>query len=126
MPEDAVDIPDSAMLYRRITPSQHVSSTNADGTIVLNSLAFREQSHQFSLYVADEVKPSKVLSCGFESQRIIAVSAGLVRSLGYDLIRDPDTCDPSHVYARMRTDKSRNQIRDDCKSLALSVRNFLL
>lgn len=114
---DAEDILDDAWLLRRITPSQH-RRQQADGSKVVTSFAFREQANQFSMYVAAEVTHEKVLSCGFHTQAIIEVLAGEVRGLGYDVIREPDDCDDSHVFARARGYKSKNQVVRDCKTLA--------
>ncbi|SRR6266496_2372061 len=114
---DAEDIQDDDFLFRRITPSQH-TAVQPDGTWILTSFAFREPNHEFSMYVAKEVTREKILSCGFPTQEIIEVRAGDVRSLGYILVREPDDCDPAHVFARARAPKSRNQISKDCKALA--------
>lgn len=114
---DAEDIQDDDLLFRRITPAQH-TALQPDGTRVLTGFAFRERSHEFSMYVAKEVTPEKVLSCGFPTQEIVAVRAGDVRKLGYVIVREPDTCDASHVYAKARERKSKNQIERDCKALA--------
>lgn len=70
------------------------------------------------MYVAKEVTHEKVLSCGFPTQQIIEVRAGDVRNLGYMIVRYPDDCDPSHVFAKSRTQKSKGQIVNDCKALA--------
>ena len=114
---DAEDIQDDDLLFRRITPSQH-TAVQPDGTRILTSFAFREPNHEFSMYVAKEVTREKVLSCGIPTQEIVEVRARDVRSLGYILVREPDDCDPSHVFAKARVPKSRNQISKDCKVLA--------
>ena len=114
---DAEDIQDDDLLLRRITPSQH-TALQPDGTRILTGFAFRERSHEFSMYVAKEVTPEKVLSCGFPTQEIVEVRAGDVRKLGYMIIREPDDCDASHVFARAREHKSKGQIEKDCKILA--------
>ncbi len=114
---DAEDISDDALLLRRITPAQH-TQLDSDGRRVLTSFAFRERENQFSMYVAAEVTHEKVLSCGFPTQEIIEVLAGEVRALGYDLIREPDDCDDSHVFAQAKGHKSKNEIMRDCKALA--------
>lgn len=118
--QDAEDIADGDWLLRRITPSQHCVM-QPDGTRIITGYAFREQSHEFSLYVAAEITREKLLSCGFPTQEIIEVLAGDVRELGYMLIRDPDDCDPSHVFAKAKAYKSRGQIAKDCKFLAETV-----
>lgn len=115
--QDAEDINDDDLLLRRITPADHTAS-QPDGTRVLTSYAFRERTHEFSMYVAKEVTREKVLSCGFETQEIVELKAGDVRSLGYFIVRDPDNCDASHVFAKARTPKSKGQIHKDCKALA--------
>lgn len=117
MQHDADDIQDDDLLFRRITPSQH-TALQPDGTRILTGFAFRERTHEFSMYVAKEVTREKVLSCGFPTLEIIEVRAGDVRELGYMIIRDPDDCDASHVYAKARDHKSKNRIERDCKTLA--------
>ena len=80
--------------------------------------AFLEPNNEFSMYFAKEVTRDKVLSCGFPTQEIIELQAGDVRKLGYILVRDPDTCDNSHVFAKPSEPKSKKQIVRDCKALA--------
>jgi len=115
--KDAEDIQDDDLLLRRITPSQH-TAVQPDGTRILTGFAFRERSHEFSMYVAKEVSPDKVLSCGFPTQEIVEVKAGDVRKLGYMIVREPDDCDASHVFAKAREHKSKRQVEKDCKILA--------
>jgi hypothetical protein len=114
---DAEDIHDDDVLLRRITPSDHTAPL-PDGTRILTGFAFRERTHEFSMYVAKEVTHQKVLSCGFETQQIVEVTAGDVRRLGYIIVRDPDECDDSHVFAKATGHKSRSQVANDCKKLA--------
>jgi hypothetical protein len=114
---DAEDIHDDDLLLRRITPSDHTAAM-PDGTRILTGFAFRERTHEFSMYVAKEVSHEKVLSCGFPTQQIVEVRAGDVRNLGYIIVRDPDDCDDSHVFARAKAYKSRKQVASDCKALA--------
>jgi hypothetical protein len=114
---DAEDIDDEDLLFRRITPSHH-TAVQPDGSRILTGFAFRERTHQFSMYVAKEVTREKVLSCGIPTQEIIEVKAGEVRDLGYMIVRDPDECDRSHVFAKAREHKSKKRIEKDCKTLA--------
>jgi hypothetical protein len=114
---DAEDIRDDDLLLRRITPAHH-TAPQPDGTRILLGFAFRERSHEFSMYVAREVTHEKVLSCGFATQQIVEVRAGDVRNLGYMIVRQPDDCDDSHVFAKAKGYKSRGQIEKDCKALA--------
>jgi hypothetical protein len=115
--KDAEDISDGAGLLRRITPSLHTNILS-DGTRILTGFAFREQSHEFSMYVAAEITYEKLLSCGMPTQEIIELLAGDLRQLGYIIIREPDECDPSHVFAKSIQYKSRGQVAKDCKKLA--------
>jgi hypothetical protein len=117
---DAADIRDDDVLLRRITPSLHIS-VQPDGTRILTGFAFRERSHEFSMYVAREGTREKVLSCGHPTQEIIEVTAREVRELGYMIVRDPDDCDASHVFAKAREYKSKGNIEKDCKKLAECV-----
>jgi hypothetical protein len=116
--QDADDINDDDLLLRRITPSIHTAPL-PDGKRILVGFAFREKhNHEFSMYVAREVSPEKVLSCGLPTQEIVAVRAGDVRKLGYIIVRDPDDCDASHVFAKPVGIKSKSQIVKDCRALA--------
>jgi hypothetical protein len=117
MYRDADDIDDNDLLLRRITPSEHTAPL-PDGTRILTGFAFRERTHEFSMYVAKEVTHEKVLSCGFETQQIVELTAGDVRQLGYIIVRDPDECDDSHIFAKATSHKSRSQVANDCKRLA--------
>jgi hypothetical protein len=114
---DAEDIQDDDLLLRRITPANH-TALQPDGTRILTGFAFRERNHECSMYVAKEVTHEKVLSCGFETQEIVEVRAGDVRKLGYMIVREPDNCDDSHVFAKALAHKSKGQIEKDCKALA--------
>lgn len=114
---DAEDIQDDDLLLRRITPANH-TALQPDGTRILTGFAFRERNHECSMYVAKEVTHEKVLSCGFETQEIVEVRAGDVRKLGYMIVREPDNCDDSHVFAKAVAHKSKGQIEKDCKALA--------
>ena len=122
---DAEDIYDDDVLLRRITPSLH-SDPMPDGTRILTSFAFRERGNEFSMYVAKEITREKVLSCGLPTQEIVEVTAGEVRGLGYAIVRDPDECDDSHVFAKPRAYKSKGQIAKDCKTLAELVNASML
>lgn len=124
---DAEDVQDDDLLLRRITPSAH-TATQPDGTRIFTSFAFREPNHKFSMYVAKEITHEKVLSCGFPTQEIVEVKAGDVRSLGYMIVRVPDDCDASHVFAKAQAYKSRGKISKDCKMLAelVNIRNTRL
>ena len=117
---DAKDIDNTQLLLRRITTLLH-TAPQPDGSRILTGFAFRERKHEFSMYVAAETTHEKILSCGYEGQEIVELSAGAVRSLGYEIIREPDDCDASHVYARARHRKSNSQIAVDCKKLAETV-----
>ena len=114
---DAEDINDDDLLLRRITPAAH-TALQADGTKILTSFAFRSPTNEFSMYVAKEVTREKVLSCGLPTQEIIEVRAGDVRRLGYIIVREPDNCDDSHVFAKPGVPKSKGQVIKDCKALA--------
>jgi hypothetical protein len=59
------------------------------------------------MYVAKEVTHEKVLSCGLPTQEIIEVRAGDVPKLGYMIVRGPDNCDDSHVFAKAREPKTK-------------------
>ncbi len=114
---DAADIRDDDLLLRRITPSHH-KALQPDGTRILISFAFRDRGNEFSMYLAKEVSREKVLACGLPTQELIEVTAGDVRSLGYIIVREPDGCDDSHVFAKPCVPKSKKQIVKDCKALA--------
>jgi hypothetical protein len=114
---DAEDIQDEDLLLRRITPAYHIN-VQPDGTRILLGFAFRERGHEFSMYVAKEVTHEKILACGFPTQEIIEVKAGDVRELAYMIVRQPDDCDDSHVFAKAKSYKSRSRIEKDCKILA--------
>ncbi len=114
---DAKDIQDDDLLLRRITPASH-TALQPDGTRILTGFAFRERNDECSMYVAKEVTHERVLSCGFPTQEIVEVRAGDVRKLGYMIVREPDNCDNSHVFAKAKAYKSRGQIAKDCKALA--------
>ena len=114
---DAEDIQDDDLLLRRVTPANH-TALQPDGTRILVSFAFRDRNNEFSMYVAKEVSREKVLACGLPTQELVEVTAGDLRTLGYIIVREPDECDDSHVFAKPRVPKSKNQIVKDCKAIA--------
>lgn len=117
MPTDATDISDDDCLWRRVTPGQQADA-QPDGTYVLKSFAFKERTDEFSLYVAREITIEKLLSCGFPTQIVVQITAGDIRSRGYVIIRDPDLCDASHVYALATRAKTKNEKHEDRKVFA--------
>ena len=89
-----------------ISPSAHNSSepySAATGRhTIVTGFAFRERNDECSMYVAKEVTHEKVLSCGYPTQEIVEVQASDVRRLGYIIVREPDNCDDSYVFAKAK------------------------
>lgn len=98
MPPRADDptIGDDEVLWRRIRPEW--VQREADGTFRPGSFAFmdRTPSAELSIHLASLTDPDRALQ-GFPQDSLAAIRAGLPRSLGYAVVRDPTPDDPSHA-----------------------------
>jgi hypothetical protein len=91
---DDASIQNADVLWRRILPDWTV--TDEDGSHRVSSAAFRDNvDGNVSVHLAHLTTAESVLE-GRPADGIAAISAGVPRSLGYLLVRDPTEEDPSH------------------------------
>ena len=103
---DAADIPDTAILWRRVDPSMIDKVGNVES---LQSWAYKDQNHELSVYVANETTAEAVLAAGKPDQLVVRITAGFIRSLGYKVVRDPEPDNPAHCiidpYPQKKADR---------------------
>jgi len=106
---DATDIPDDAELWRRIDGGMLDPTTQT-----LQSWAWDDQQHEVSVYFGKETTAEAVLAAGKSDQRIIKITAGALRSLGYIVARDPEPDNSAHcvILPYPNTRKKRKALCD--------------
>jgi len=94
--KDDPSIGDNEVLWRRIHPHQIVQEP--DGSVRPGSFAFQDNTStsELSVHIAAMTDQHRVLQ-GYSRQSLVAIRAGLPRSLGYAIVRDPTPDDPSHA-----------------------------
>jgi hypothetical protein len=92
---DDPTIPDEEVLWRRIIPAWiHREPT---GKVRPGSFAFMDRpSGELSVHIAALTTPDRALA-GRPDDSLAAIPAGLPRSLGFAIVRDPKPDDPSHA-----------------------------
>ena len=92
---DDPTIYDDETLWRRILPEW--LHTEEGGRIRAKSFAFIDRlSGELSVHIASLTNRDGVLA-NHPNDRIVAFNAGLPRSLGFAIVRDPTPEDPSHA-----------------------------
>lgn len=92
---DDPTINDDETLWRRILPDW--IHTEEGGRIRAKSFAFIDRlSGELSVHIAALTTRDAVLD-NHPNHRIVAFKAGLPRSLGFAIVRDPTPDDPSHA-----------------------------
>jgi hypothetical protein len=128
MPDDP-SIRDDVRLLRRIIPEWVVADHNTNSKRV-SSAAFSNSSGEhgieegMSVFLEDVLAaegrtPASVLK-GYESNALIAITAGWVRSLGQGVVRDPLPDETAH--AQVMGDKNANMRRKLAKNYEWVVR----
>jgi hypothetical protein len=91
---DDPTINDDETLWRRILPDW--IHTEESGRVRAKSFAFIDRlSGELSVHIAAMTNRDAVLAIR-PKDRIVAFKAGLPRSLGFAIVRDPTPDDPSH------------------------------
>ena len=92
---DDPTINDDEVLWRRLLPEW--LHTEESGRIRARSFAFIDRrSGELSVHIASLTSQGRVLA-GRPNDRIAAFKAALPRSLGFAIVRDPTSDDPSHA-----------------------------
>ena len=106
-PVDAEDIVGGDLLWRRI--DRNMVAREIGGTWSIQSWAYKDQHHELSVYLGRETTEANVLAAGKPNQIVIVVAAGIIRDLGYKIVRDPEPDDRSHClvfpYPRKKADR---------------------
>src|SRR5437867_262045 len=104
-PEDDRTIPDDAILWRRIPAEQIVDDPKARDGQRPSSGNFDDPD--LSAVISAEC-PLEVLLRGHETFRVVSFSVGLVREIGYGVIRVHDDELPGHVHITGKKTDSRS------------------
>ena len=92
---DDPSIGDEVLLWRRIL--RNWLHREPDGTVRPASFAFIDRlSGELSVHIAALTTPSQALA-GRPEDSLVAIRAGLPRSFGLAIVRDPTPDDPSHA-----------------------------
>jgi hypothetical protein len=96
MPEaiDAADIANDDIVWRRV--GRDMMDKGPDGKESLQSWAYKDQNHELSVYLSRETTKQAVLALGKPDQIIVGLKVGVLRSLGYKVVRDPEPDNRSH------------------------------
>jgi hypothetical protein len=94
--KDDLSIGDEEVLWRGIHPHQIVQQ--AGGAFRPGSFAFQDNTPfgELSVHIALLTDQVRILK-NYPDQSLAAITAGLPRSLGYSVVRDPTADDPSHA-----------------------------
>ena len=97
-PTDDRDIPHTARLWRRIVPDW-VEPLEHGGSRP-KSISFKDRrSDAVSIHIAELTTPDRILEA-YPGVLLAEITAGLVRSIGCGVFRDPTPTDPSHALIR--------------------------
>src|SRR5208283_3216284 len=93
---DDLTIPDHEILWRRIIPDW--ICREADGTVRPAKVAFIDRlSGEVSVHLASILGDPSLALRGRPGDSLVAIPAGLPRSLGLAIVRDPRPNDASHA-----------------------------
>ena len=113
---DDPSINDEVALWRRVNESMF--DTDAEGCRVLQSFAFKSPNDELSMDISSETTVEKVLAAGFPTQTIVGIKAGVLRKLGYMIVRDPEPDDSAHVLVVPNPGKTKKQKHLDRQTMA--------
>lgn len=101
--------------------NQSMFHVDPEGGVTLQSFAFRAPRDELSMDVSTETTAEKVLAAGFPGQKIVSIRVGVLRRLGYVIVRDPEPDNPAHVLVLPMPGKSNNRKHLDRKAIALNA-----
>jgi hypothetical protein len=116
---DDSSIADETILWRRV--NQSMFDVGPEGQAILQSFAFKAPGDELSMDISGETTAEKVLAAGLPSQKVVGIKAGVLRRLGYIIVRDPEPDDPAHVLVLPLPGKSKKQKHLDRKAMALNA-----
>lgn len=116
---DDLSIDDDTILWRRV--SQSMFGVDSNGRPTLTSFAFKSPEDELSMDVSTETTADRVLAAGFPGQKIVGIKAGVLRKLGYLIVRNPEPDNPAHVLVVPKPGKSKKQKHVDRQQMAQSA-----
>jgi hypothetical protein len=118
-PEQVDDstIPDSAILWRWITPQWYRIDDHAAYRVSSGAFQDSKESGAASFFLADEVlksgRSARDLLTGKQDYGVVALSAGSLRELGLKIVRDPTEDEDAHILVfGKKTGSVKNRMRD--------------
>lgn len=120
-PLDDPSIPDDADLLRRIPP-WHFYFDEKLGRIRPSKAAFEDDGDgsPMSVVLASEAGPPESVLAGHPVFALAAITAGLARSLGQLIVRDPTPEEPAHaVVVGRKTDGIKRRIAREARWVVL-------
>lgn len=117
MPErvDDLSITNDALLWRRLHPIWVIQ--NDDGSYRVSSAAFKDGQHEVSVNLAALTTIEDTLA-GFPDRGIAELQAGIPRSLGHALVRDPEPDNPAHALICEPVPHPSKQRERDAKTMS--------
>ncbi len=113
---DDSSIGDEERLWRRIIPKWIVQTE--DDKLRPSSSAFLDgHTGEVSVHIAALTDRDKALE-GRPDDSLVEIKAGLPRSLGHAIVRDPTDKDPSHALICPPPEKPRKRRKADAREMA--------
>lgn len=116
---DDTSIDSDIVLWRRVNRS--MLDVDSEGRQTLTSFAFKSQGDELSMDLSTETTRERVLEAGLPEQKIVGIKVGVLRELGYIIVRDPEPNDPAHVLVLPKPGKSKKEKHLDRKAMALKA-----
>ena len=110
---DDSTIPDDALLWRRIPPWHVVVNQNTGGRMVSSAAFDDDDDSPMSVTLADASADPQGMLAGHTEFGLVAFSAGLARSIGLAIVRDPTDADPAHALV---IGKKRHSVRRNLRN----------
>src|SRR4051794_33448513 len=118
---DDPTIADDDLLLRRILPSPLWVVPQPDGTFRVSSAAFLDNlSGKVSVSLASITSADQVLAA-YPTYSLVALRAGVPRTLGHALVRDPTADDPAHALICPPAGRAKAQRKADARRMAAAA-----
>jgi hypothetical protein len=122
---DDLSITDNDLLWRRLHPDWVIPT---DSGFRISSAAFKDGRHEVSVNLAALTTVEETLA-GFPNQGLAEIRAGVPRSLGHSIVRDPEESNPSHALIcepPVQPNKKRERDAKEMARQAVIIRMPLL
>jgi hypothetical protein len=121
---DDLSIGNEEKLWRRIAPS--LVHKESESEFRPNSGAFLDRNtNEVSVHIASLTTPERALK-DYPEHSLVEIPAGLPRSLGYAIVRDPTEKDPSHALICPPLGRTGNPIKSDSRKMAKEAKWIVL